>query len=268
MPEPRREKIPRNYTCKEEKVVALMFQSRKRDQFCGQWLVANVPFKDMQYFQLSDELDAKIPLEHKYFAMVMKCQHKVARNMWCQPHAIQDEMKMEAHSEKMIKSTIHMYQSWESLVRDYEHGRISVLQPKASEAAAAAALAAENACSSGAKGQRSWDHNLRIQSQWEDLIRSGDKTVEGRINEGVATTIKEGCVLLLGKTLVRVTGVNRYGDFEAMLRDVGVQNALPNVKNIAVGVRVYHSFKNYEKKDQQFGVLCFSLQLVDNVCHK
>jgi len=262
------EEFARNYYCKGEKVVSLMMQSRKRDQFCGQWLVANVPFKDMRNFQLSDELDAKIPLEHKYFAMVLKCQHEVARRTWCQPHAIKEEMKMEAHSEKMIASTIKMYQSWESLVSDYENDRISVLQPKASEAAAAAALAAENACSSGAKGQRSWDHNLRIQPQWEDLIRSGDKTVEGRVNEGVATTIKKGSVLLLGKTLVKVTNVNRYSDFEAMLRDVGVQNALPNVKNLAAGVRVYHGFKNYEKKARQFGVLCFSLQLIDNVCDK
>ena len=160
------EEFVQQYRCKGEKVVSLMMQSRKRDQFCGQWLIAHVPFKDVRDFLLSDELDAKIPREHKYFAMLMKCQNPVARKTWdvYQPHAIREEMKMEAHSAKMIESTIKMYQCWESLVSDYANGRIKVLIPKASEAAAAAALAAENACSSGAKHQPSWDHKLRIQS--------------------------------------------------------------------------------------------------------
>ena len=151
---PQETKFARNYTCKEEKVVALMFQSRKRDQFCGQWLVAHVPFKDIRDFLLSDELDAKIPCGHKYFAKLIKFQHPVARRTWCQPYAIKDEMKMEAHRAKSIESTIKN-QCWESVVSDYENDRVRVLQPKASEAAAAAALAADNDCSSGAKRQPS-----------------------------------------------------------------------------------------------------------------
>ena len=45
-----------------------------------------------------------------------------------------------------------------------------------------------------------------------------------------------------------------------MLEYFGVERALPDAGTIDEGVRVYHRFKDYEKKAEEFGVVAFVVE--------
>ena len=45
--------------------------------------------------------------------------------------------------------------------------------------------------------------------------------------------------------------MDRYPSFSAMLKDVGLQAALPGVDTLAEGVAIYRSFPGYDRDEEQ-----------------
>ena len=227
-----------------EKLVAAEMLSWRNDKHCGQWLVLHVPFRNIKIF-LDPSIDEKIPREHRYLAMAMCCRHPIAQRMWCNEQPLRDEMKLEGHKKKYIDNIIRDTMANRNLVEKYFSGEL--LRGIVSEDVGPAA--SKPTC------------RLPIQQVHEEDIRSGAKTIEGRVNDGPAAAIQIGDKVLLGNTCVRILDVIPYNNFREMLEACGVEQALPRCSSIAQGVKVYHGFRGYERKAAQYGVLAFKIEV-------
>ena len=111
-------------------------------------------------------------------------------------------------------------------------------------------------------------HNLTIQNPKEcptfDLIASGIKTVEGRKNSLKYQEYKPGDFLnfINGKRTIMtlITKINKYSDVEEYLREETLKKALPCVKTIKEGVKMYNrwtkpSERNMLRKKYGYGFL-------------
>lgn len=93
-----------------------------------------------------------------------------------------------------------------------------------------------------------------------DLIRSGVKTVEGRKNSEKYQKYKKGDTLIFicGDEMLKteITYVNKYKTVEDYLREETLEKALPCVKTIKEGVKIYNLWtreKDREKLRKRYG---------------
>lgn len=100
------------------------------------------------------------------------------------------------------------------------------------------------------------------------LIRSGAKTVEGRVAAPLYTKIKAGDLVRFfyrtnasDDVVCLVKCVSRYPSFGEMLAAEGVANCIPGTTDLAEALQVYHTFPKYQEKELKYGVLAFRLQL-------
>ena len=108
---------------------------------------------------------------------------------------------------------------------------------------------------------QSKEHRLALQWRFEEAIRNGHKTVEGRLHKGVAARIQIGDTLVLGSTRCVVKGVTHHWTFEEMLRAKGLRNVLPHSSSIGAGVQVYHGFPGFQAGEHHYGVVAFDLEV-------
>jgi ASC-1-like (ASCH) protein len=109
-----------------------------------------------------------------------------------------------------------------------------------------------------------------LKQNWFDLIKSGLKTVEGRLNKGDFANIKPGDLIHfysnkdtnksdLVKTLV--VSIKEYNTFREMITKERLKYVLPGIKTINDGVLIYDSI--YPKEIQQnYKVLAIRLKLM------
>ncbi|GLC36799.1 hypothetical protein PLESTB_000781800 [Pleodorina starrii] len=102
-----------------------------------------------------------------------------------------------------------------------------------------------------------------------ELIRSGAKTVEGRIRAGKWADVIPGDTFRFVSTTdagvsvcCRATSVRQYDSFRAMLEGEGLQACLPGVSEVAQGVEVYRSIPGYREREAAEGVVAVGLQLL------
>ena len=105
------------------------------------------------------------------------------------------------------------------------------------------------------------EHRLPLQWRFEEAIRSGRKTVEGRLYKGIAAQVEVGDTLVLGSTRCVVKGKTLYWTFEEMLRAKGLRNVLPHCSSIAAGVQLYHGFPGFFAGESHYGVVAFDLEI-------
>ncbi|CAK8987418.1 unnamed protein product, partial [Durusdinium trenchii] len=163
------------YSVQGEKVVAAECLSKFNDLFFGQWLMLHVPFTDPRDFVVPVAAQlAKVPEEHRCFAMAMLCEHPIALAMWHSEAAIEEELRMEATSKPFVQTTLAMIAAHRQLVQDYVAGRLDA----AAEAAAREA-AKEQARPDGA------GHLLAFNRQQRHL--------QGRVDEAVDRSLRARC---------------------------------------------------------------------------
>lgn len=106
---------------------------------------------------------------------------------------------------------------------------------------------------------------LHIQQKYFDYIKSGLKTVEGRIASSSLKAVNPGDIIIFecSNELLscRVVQKYTYESFEKMLKERGLQNCLPAVTDLAVGIEIYRSFPNYRELEPKYGVIAFTLEL-------
>lgn len=109
-------------------------------------------------------------------------------------------------------------------------------------------------------------HEVKIQTRYFDFIQSGEKKVEGKVNKRKYAAIEKGDLLRfqdaadVSRTLLcEVISKAVYPSFREMLQAEGVSLCLPNVKTLEEGIRVYHSFPNYERDSKIFQVVAFRI---------
>lgn len=107
-----------------------------------------------------------------------------------------------------------------------------------------------------------------VSEPWFTLIKLGHKTVEGRLNVGRFKHFKEGDIITwtnlnFGKRTIetKVVYTKVYKTFKEYLESEELENALPGIDNIAMGLDVY--YKYYSKEDERKnGVIAIKLQIV------
>lgn len=100
------------------------------------------------------------------------------------------------------------------------------------------------------------------------LIRSGEKTIEGRVAAPIYKNIKAGDKLRFfyrtnaqDDVVCLVNRVSKYTTFKEMLIAEGVSNCIPGTSNLEKALKVYQTFPKYREKELKYGVLAFKLQL-------
>lgn len=108
---------------------------------------------------------------------------------------------------------------------------------------------------------------LRIQQEYFDYIRKGTKTVEGRIAYPSLKTVNVGDTILFECSTeslsCRVVAIFNYESFQEMLEARGIQNCLPGVTDIAAAVKIYLSFPRYADLEKIYGVIAFTIELLN-----
>lgn len=112
-------------------------------------------------------------------------------------------------------------------------------------------------------------HELTLKAKYIHQIRSGQKTVEGRINHGMALRCRKGDTIRFfyhqnprDDVVCKITQVVRYNSFRDMLQACGVSRCLADVRNLEEGVRIYDAIPGYSQRAAQSGVLAIHLSLV------
>lgn len=106
---------------------------------------------------------------------------------------------------------------------------------------------------------------LKIQMTYLRHIRSGKKTVEGRVSDWRLNSARAGQHLKLecGKesVFVRIVEVLKFASFAEMLEKVGLEACLPGCSSIADGEKIYHGFPGYEDRARTNGVVAFRVEV-------
>jgi ASC-1-like (ASCH) protein len=100
--------------------------------------------------------------------------------------------------------------------------------------------------------------DLKVQEPWASYIKSGAKTVEGRLDK---YNIDIGDNFKINEMECEVTGFKRFNSFSDMIVWYGLRNVLPSVKNLHDGVAVYMNFYGSDVNNVigiEFKVLFFS----------
>ncbi|RYH04948.1 ASCH domain-containing protein [archaeon] len=98
---------------------------------------------------------------------------------------------------------------------------------------------------------------------WYGYIRTGLKTIEGRLNRGEFARIKPGDWLEFFNDedhFVKVViACDIYVSFEEYLTDKGLTDTLPGITSLQDGINVYYQYYTVED-ERNFGVLALTLQ--------
>lgn len=104
-----------------------------------------------------------------------------------------------------------------------------------------------------------------IKEPWFSFIKNGKKVVEGRLNKGIFSKLKQGDVITWKnknlKIKVMVKYIKVYPSFKDMLSQETISRVLPNTSNLDKGVNIYHQY--YKSDDEkQYGVVAIGMELM------
>lgn len=104
-----------------------------------------------------------------------------------------------------------------------------------------------------------------------DLMVSGHKTIEGRLNVGKWATCNPDDVIIFKRkdpdgnlsmdiVVVKIISITRYSTFRELLTQEGLRRVFPGVSNIEDGINLYSTW--YSISDQvSHGVLAIEVQI-------
>ena len=108
------------------------------------------------------------------------------------------------------------------------------------------------------------EHEINVQNPWFDSIKSGKKTVEGRLNKGTFYEFKIGDIIKINNNnddfKVKIINIDKYESFNDMIIHKGLDNVLPGIETLEEGVAVYRQFYS-EDKEKEFKVLAITVKL-------
>lgn len=106
---------------------------------------------------------------------------------------------------------------------------------------------------------------INVNKIWFDHIKTGDKTIEGRLNKGKFKTFKKDEIIYFkndqNKIKIKIINIIEYKDFKTYLEQEGLKRTLPGIDSIRNGVKVYRNFYTKEMEDE-FGVLAIEIKLI------
>jgi len=109
---------------------------------------------------------------------------------------------------------------------------------------------------------------LSLRPIYFDFIKSGKKTIEGRINSDKFKDLKIGDKLIFTtdhtseQLICVVKDFKTYPDFHSMLESEGIQNCLPGITDLQEAVNIYENLPGYKEKVKQFGALAIRIECI------
>ena len=106
------------------------------------------------------------------------------------------------------------------------------------------------------------EYTVTIKQPWFDLIKSGKKTIEGRLNSGLFARLQKNDIIIWlhqnMKLKVKIIDIRRYDSFYSMLKKEDLDRVLPNTTNIDDGVKLYRQY--YSEEKEKNGVLAIEFE--------
>ena len=113
------------------------------------------------------------------------------------------------------------------------------------------------------------EKSVTISSPWFGFIKSGKKKIEGRLNFGYFSHLKENDIIRLSnseKTEVIkcvVKKIEKFGSFHELLDNERLKDVLPGIDTVEAGVEIFNKF--YKPEDiTKNGVLGITLAVEDS----
>jgi ASC-1-like (ASCH) protein len=102
-----------------------------------------------------------------------------------------------------------------------------------------------------------------------DMIKRGTKTIEGRINSGMFSNLREGQLARFfysgrdsGEVTCEITKVNKYRSFEEMLTTEGYQPCLPDARSLQDAITTYDRIPTFTERARRSGVVAIHLKKI------
>lgn len=109
-------------------------------------------------------------------------------------------------------------------------------------------------------------HNCNLRDEYLLLIKSGEKTVEGRLNKKNFKEWKPKDTVEFKSPINSVTclikSIKKYNSFKEMLINETLNKCLPNTETIADGVELYYSIPGYKEGESKYGVLAIRVEVI------
>lgn len=110
-------------------------------------------------------------------------------------------------------------------------------------------------------------HSITLYPKYIEQIRSGGKTIEGRINSGMCLAFKAGDTIRFfhAKSPRDVTcsikEVRTYRSFAELLQKEGYQRCLTDVHSLQEAITIYDKIPGYSERAARSGVLAFEIKV-------
>ena len=117
--------------------------------------------------------------------------------------------------------------------------------------------------------QKNITYTKTLSEPWFSLIKLGLKTVEGRLDKGDFSKIKNGDIIEftnndfepLRKFTVKIISIEKYKTFEKYIKSEGLSLCLPGIDTIKQGVNVY--YKYFTKEDEtKYGIVAIRFKIM------
>ena len=106
-------------------------------------------------------------------------------------------------------------------------------------------------------------YEINVQEPYYSYIVNGQKTVEGRLNKGKFSRMQVGDHLLINnESKFKVERKTNYDSFIEMVKAEGVENVVPDKKEIEEAANVYYNFFTKEQ-EREFGVVAIEISEVE-----
>ena len=109
---------------------------------------------------------------------------------------------------------------------------------------------------------------INVAPRYFQQIRSGLKTVEGRIAKEKFCSLREGQELEFfsenNRLFTRILEIKQFPTFKQLLEHYGLKTCLPEIDCLEEGVKIYHSFPNYKENESKLGVVGIKIILLEN----
>jgi ASC-1-like (ASCH) protein len=112
---------------------------------------------------------------------------------------------------------------------------------------------------------------LSLRHEYFDAIKSGIKTVEGRLNAYKFKGLQPGMNISFISVqtdeviICLVQAINTYSNFEDMLRNEGINNMLPGIAIIEKGVAIYQGFPGYKDGVHKNGAIAIKFKVISGL---
>jgi ASC-1-like (ASCH) protein len=112
-----------------------------------------------------------------------------------------------------------------------------------------------------------YDYEVHVSEPWYTHIKEGRKTVEGRPKRKTFAEMQVGqTIKFFNKELnenfcAKIIEINEHKTFLDMIRSNGIENVLPEIRNLEEGVSVYRQYYD-EEIESQYGVVGIKVQVI------